>query len=130
MVTLIVMLSIKRYIDKIHEEEMITLKEVIERLLTSVVKVIEKQMNEYIDDNLSHLSSSMITQAKSAPVHNMFSEQTLALADHQFRKSPISKVGFIDGKVKAKKTRPWSGCLRKWKKIKIKLLPLLSKEHD
>ena len=53
-----------------------------------MVEVIEKQMNDYIDGDLSHLSSPMITQAKSAPVHNMFSEQTLALADHQFRKSP------------------------------------------
>ena len=44
--------------------------------------VIEKQMNDYIDGDLSHLSSPMITQVKSAPVHDMFSEQTLALADH------------------------------------------------
>ena len=47
-------------------------------------------------------SPSMITHAKSAPVHNMLSEQTLALADHQFRKSSNSKVGFMDGEVKAK----------------------------
>ena len=66
-----------------------------------MVEVIEKQMNDYIDGDLSHLSTPIITQDKSAPVHNMFSEQTLALADHQFRKPPNSKVGFIYGKVKA-----------------------------
>ena len=79
---------------------------------------------------LSHLSPSMMTQAKSAPVHNMFSEQTLVLAYYQFRRSPNSIVGLIDGKVKAKKkTRSLSGCL-KTVEIKIKLLTFQSKEHD
>ena len=54
--------------DEMPEEEMFTSKEVIERLFTSVIEVTEKQMNEYIDGDLSHLSSSVITQAKSAPV--------------------------------------------------------------
>ena len=72
--------------DEMPEEDMFTLKEVIERLLTSVVEVIEKQMNEYIDGDLFHLSSSVITQAKSAPVHNMFSEQTCSC------RSPVQKV--------------------------------------
>ena len=100
-------------------------------ILISVVEVIEKQVHEYIEGDLSHLSLSMMAQAKSDPVHSMFSEQTFALADHQFRKSPNSKVGFIDGKVKAKKnkTLEW-GCLITVKKIRIKLLPLLSREHD
>ena len=84
-------------------KEMLTLRDVLKRLLTSVVDVIEKLVYEYIEGDLSHLSSSLITQVKSAPVHNMFSEQTLALADHQLIKSPNLKVGFIDGKVMAKK---------------------------
>ena len=52
--------------DEMTEEEIFTSKEVIERLFTSVIEVIEKQINEYIDGDLSHLSSSVITQAKSA----------------------------------------------------------------
>ena len=55
------------------EDEMFTLRDVLKRLLTSVVDVIEKLVYEYIEGDLSHLSSSLITQVKSAPVHNMFS---------------------------------------------------------
>ena len=51
------------------------LRDILERLLISVMEVIEKQMNEFIEGDLSHLSSSMMTQAKAAPVHNTFSEQ-------------------------------------------------------
>ena len=47
-------------------------------------------------------------QSKSAPVHNMFAEQTLGLADHQLRRAPNAKIGFIDGKVKAMKNKTMS----------------------
>ena len=39
----------------------------------------------------------------SAPVHNMFAEQTLGLADHYLRRARNCTIGHIDGKVKCKK---------------------------
>ena len=42
-------------------------------------------------------------QTSSAPVHNMFAEQTLGLADHYLRRARNCTIGHIDGKVKCKK---------------------------
>ena len=51
---------------------------------------------------LKILSSSIINvhQASSVPVHNMFSEHALGLADYHYRKASNIKVGFLDGNVK------------------------------
>ena len=58
-------------------------------------------MDDYLGDELATLSPSKFYQSKSAPVHNMFAEQTLGLAGHQLRRAPNAKIGFIVGKVKA-----------------------------
>ena len=42
-------------------------------------------------------------QTSSAPVHNIFAEQTLGLADHYLRRARNCTIGHIDGKVKCKK---------------------------
>ena len=65
-----------------------------------VIFVIEKHLNEYLDGSLSNPSPCDVSQTSSAPVHNMFSEQTF---DHHMRRARNSTVGFIDGKVKSNK---------------------------
>ena len=42
-------------------------------------------------------------QTSSAPVHNIFAEQNLGLADHYLRRARNCTIGHIDGKVKCKK---------------------------
>ena len=66
-------------------------------------------MSEYLDGSLSNVSLATAHQIYSAPAHNMFTEQTLGLADHHFRTAPNVTIGFIDGKVKTKinKTLKW-----------------------
>ena len=49
--------------------------------ITCIVKVIERQLNEYLEGRLSNLSPELSAQCSSAPVHNMFAERTLALSD-------------------------------------------------
>ena len=68
-----------------------------------MILVIEKQLNEYIQGSLSNLSPAKIMQTSSAPVHNMFAEQTLGLADHYLRRARNCTIGHIDGKVKCRK---------------------------
>ena len=64
-------------------------------------------MDDYLGGELATLSPSKCYQSKSAPVHNMFAEQTLGLADQLWR-APNAKIGFIDGKVKAMKNKTMS----------------------
>ena len=68
-----------------------------------MILVIEKQLNEYIQGSLSNLSTAKIMQTASAPLHNMFAEQTLGLADHYLRRARNCTIGHIDGKVKCRK---------------------------
>ena len=75
---------------------------ILSRLIASIIEVIEKQMSEYPDGGLSNVSLATAHQPYSAPVHNMFAEQTLGLADHHFRTALNVTIGFIDGKVKTK----------------------------
>ena len=82
-----------------------TFNEIFALLLQGVIDVINKQMDDYLRGELTTLSPSKCCQSKSAPVHNMFSEQTLGLADHQLRLAHNAKIGFIDGKVKATKNK-------------------------
>ena len=83
--------------------------EILTRLIASIIEVIEKQMNEYLDGSLSNVSLATAHQTYSARAHNMFAEQTLGLADHHFRTAPNVTIEFIDGKVKTKrnKTLKW-----------------------
>ena len=86
-----------------------TFNEIFALLLQGVIDVINKQMDDYLRGELATLSPSKCFQSKSAPVHNMFSEQTYGLADHQLRRAHNAKIGSIDRKVKAtkNKTMPW-----------------------
>ena len=79
-------------------------------LIGGIIDVIEKQLYDYFEGNLAHLTPSIADQTLSAPVHNMFAEHTLELADYLFRKATSTKVGFLDSKVKSKinKTLLWS----------------------
>ena len=85
-----------------------TFNEIFALLIQGVIDVIKKQMDDYLIGELATLSPSKCYQSKSAPVHNMFAEQTLGLADHQLRRAPNAKIGFIDGKVKATKNKTMS----------------------
>ena len=85
------------------------LAEILLRLITGVVDVIEHQMKEYIEGSLANIPPAIAAQTLSAPAHNMFAEQTLGLADHLMRKAPNITIGFVDGKVKSEinKTLDW-----------------------
>ena len=85
------------------------MKEILSRLIASIMEVIENQMRECLDGSRSNVSLATVHQIYSAPAHNMFTEQTLGLADHHFRTAPNVTTGFIDGKVKTKinKTLKW-----------------------
>ena len=98
------------------------------------------QLHVYVEGTLAHLSPSIVHQASSAPVHNMFAEHTLGLADYPYRKASNIKVGFLDGKVKCKinGTMQWlcahslneqenidKFCIRQAQRVK-----LVSKQHE
>ena len=85
------------------------MNEILFRLITGIIEVIERQMYDYIEGNLSNIPTPMASQTLSAPAHNMFAEQTLGLADYHFRNAHNVKIGFVDAKVKSKinKTLPW-----------------------
>ena len=58
-------------------------------------------MHDHLEGTLAHLSPSIVHQASSASVHNMFAEHTLGLADdYLYREACNIKVGFLDVKVK------------------------------
>ena len=78
-------------------------------LIGGIVDVIQKQLYEYYEGSLAHLDPSIARQTLSAPVHNMFAEHTLGLADYLFRKATSMKGGFLDSEVKSKlnKTLLW-----------------------
>ena len=67
-------------------------------LIGGITYVIDKQLYEYFEGNLAHLTPSIAGQTLSAPVHNMFAKHTLGLADYLFRRATSMKVGFIDSK--------------------------------
>ena len=78
---------------------------ILTKLLEGSVKVLERQLKPYLTGELSSPTSEMLQLAKSAPVHNIFSEQVLGMTDHQYHRAPNATMGFIDGKVKAAKNR-------------------------
>ena len=69
------------------------------------MKVLERQLKPYLTGKLSSPTSEMLQLAKSAPVHNIYSEQVLGMSDHQYHRAPNATMGIIDGKVKATKNR-------------------------
>ena len=89
--------------------EKASLNEILFRLITGIIEVIERQMYNYIEGNLSNFPTPLAIETLSAPAHNMFAEKTLGLADSHFRNSRNVKIGFVDAKVQSKinKTLPW-----------------------
>ena len=99
--------SLRNVVLSVSEKE--CLAEILLRLITGVVDVIEHQMKEYTEGSLANIPPAIAAQTLSAPAHNMFAEQTLGLADHLMRKAPNITIRFVDGKVKSKinKTLDW-----------------------
>ena len=58
-----------------------SLNDILSRLITGIIEVIERQMYDYIEGNLSNIPSPMASQTLSAPALNMFAEKTLGLAE-------------------------------------------------
>lgn len=81
----------------------------MDALLQGCVRVLERQLADYITGDLSSPTPQMLHITKSAPVHNIASERILGLTDSQYRRAPNATIGFIDAKVKGKKnkTLPW-----------------------
>ena len=86
------------------EQDKIVLNDILVQLLEGIIYVIKTQLHDYLEGTLAHLSPSIVHQASSAPVHNMFAEHTLGLADYLYRKASNIKVGFL---VKINGTMQW-----------------------
>ena len=69
------------------EQDKVVLNDILVQLLEGIIYVIRTQLHDYLEGNLAHLSPSIVHQASSAPVHNMFAEHTLGLADYLYRKA-------------------------------------------
>ena len=63
--------------------------------LQCVLDVLQRQLQPYLTGALSNPTQEMLSRSQGTPIHNMHSEQTLALTDHQIRRAT---VGFVDGK--------------------------------
>jgi hypothetical protein len=87
------------------EAEMKDHEIVLEKLLVGSVRVLERQLQSYLSGELSSSTADMLRITKSAPLHNIYSEQVLGMTDHQYHRAPNATMGFIDGKVRAAKNK-------------------------
>ena len=55
--------------------EKASLNEILFQLITGIIEVIERQMYDYIEGNLSNIPTPMASQTLSAPARNMFAEK-------------------------------------------------------
>ena len=60
--------------------EKASLNEILFRLITGIIEVIERQMYDYIEGNLSNIPTPMASQTLYAPAYNIFAEKTFGLA--------------------------------------------------
>ena len=67
--------SLRNAVLSVSEKE--CLAEILLRLITGVVDVIEHQMKEYIEGSLANIPPAIAAQTLSAPARNMFAEHTL-----------------------------------------------------
>ena len=65
--------------------------------LQCVLDVLQRQLHPYLTGALSNPTQEMLSRSQGAPIHNMHSEQTLALTDHQIRRARNATIGFVDG---------------------------------
>ena len=77
----------------------------LQKLLQGSVSVLERQLQSYLTGELSNPTPEMIEITKAAPLHNIFSDQVLAMTDHRYHRAPNATMGFIDSKVKAAKNK-------------------------
>ena len=75
------------------EQDKIVFNDILVQLLEGIIYVIKTQLHDYLEGTLAHLSPSIVHQASSAPVHNMFAEP----GRHLYSKASNIKVGFLDG---------------------------------
>ena len=73
---------LQSYFNLMNALEKASLNEILFRLITGIIEVIERQMYDYIEGNLSNIPTLVASQTLSAPAHNMFAEETLGLADY------------------------------------------------
>ena len=73
--------------------------------LQCVLDVLRRQFQPYLTGALSNPTQEMLSRSQGAPTHNMHSEQTLALTDHQICCVRNPTIGFVDSKVKSKSNR-------------------------
>ncbi|XP_055883310.1 uncharacterized protein LOC106069644 [Biomphalaria glabrata] len=78
-------------------------------LASCFVKVLERQLDDYLTGDLANPTEAMMLQTSSAPLHNIHSERVLGMVDSQFHRAPNASFGFVDAKVKcqANKTMDW-----------------------
>ncbi|KAK0062763.1 hypothetical protein Bpfe_007968 [Biomphalaria pfeifferi] len=78
-------------------------------LASCFVKVLERQLDDYLTGDLANPMEAMMQQTSSAPLHNIHSERVLGMVDSQFHRAPNASFGFVDAKVKcqANKTMDW-----------------------
>ena len=87
-----------------NESEKNDLNAILSKLLAGMILVIDKQLNKYIQGPFQIFHQQKLCRhLQLAPVHNIFAEQTLGLADHYLRRARNCTIGHIDGKVKCKK---------------------------
>ena len=104
-----VLASLQGPVDPSHLKE---LENVVFLLVKGTLIVLERQLQPYLTGELSDPSEEMIQRSKSAPIHNIFSEQVLGMTDHQYHRALNATMDFIDGKGQTKIKR-WTGCPRK-----------------
>ena len=105
-----VLASLQSAVDEAYTDQF---QGTMDALLQGCIRVLERQLADYITGDLSSPTPEMLEITKSAPVHNIASERILGLVDSQYRRAPNATIGFIDAKVKAKKNK-----ILEWRKTK------------
>ena len=82
--------------------EKASLNEILFRLITGIIEVIERHIYNYIEGNISNFPTPLAIETLTAPTHNMFAEKTLGLADYHFRNAHNVKIRFVDERLSLK----------------------------
>ena len=77
--------------------------------LQCVLDVLQRQLEPYLTGALSNPTEEILNRSPRAPIHNMHSEQTLALTDHQIRRVRNATIGLLMVKSNLKEIELYSG---------------------
>jgi hypothetical protein len=77
-------------------------KQTLKQILHEIVKVFDRQFVRYTSGDLSSPTVEQLTQASTAPSHNMAAERILGMTDYLWRRAPNATAGFVDGKVRGR----------------------------